>query len=218
MLMPNYNPLDLVKATGQTMHTIALLADGDRAASIVPADSAFVLVAEAIARNASESFYENDTSAAMLTWVRTAEGVTGRFVAYISCSQSKLRIQQVLDIGAAASGQEGALESATGDMQAQLLLDEDFANVTLTNEQGSFVISNGQQKFKLLAPYQLKNTNGRFSSSAAGFEGGWSPFFKYLQAHGVNTGIVSKTNTSAIIFFAIFAIIFAAIFIYARHK
>lgn len=216
--MPQYGITNAVKATEQSLQAIFGLTNGDTAAQIVPPDTKFVIAIEAIARNAGESFYETDSETFPLSmqWIRTPEGINGRFIGYISCSDTKLRIQQVLDVQAALAGQQAGFAAAT--KQAQLLFEDDFSNLSLTMEQGSFVLASATQKFKLLQPYQLTKTNGRFESSATGFQNGFSPFFKYLKAHGMNTNVVGESNKVVMIVMLLAAILFAAIFVFVTKK
>jgi hypothetical protein len=73
--------------------------------------------------------------------------------------------------------------------------------------QGEFVITTPTQKFKLLQPYTITHLNGRFESSATGFQNGLSPMFKYMQAHGAQTQAASKqSNAIAIIILVVIVI------------
>lgn len=217
--MPNYGLINSVKASGESIAAIMRLQKGDKAISLLPPDTKFAVVIEAIQRGINDTFWETDTNVATMSGEFSAEGIVGRFIGYLAFTDSKVRIYQALDENAVASGQPTAdfILQGTGET-LQLLMEEEFANMAVSLMQGEFVLSNSAQKFKLLQPYPISHLDGRFESSATGFYNGLSPALKFMQAHGVQTqGATQQVKTLWIIFVVIFVAATASVILLSRH-
>lgn len=194
--MESYNLDDAVTAAGQSIRAIQQLSQADTAIKILPADTKFAIVIEGIQKGISDSFYETDvTTVGVLPFniQVTSEGMVGRFMGYLSFSETKARIYQTLDLNAVASAQQ-ATTTENDIPQARLLLEDDIINLTLSLEQGSFVLHNATVKFKIVRPYPVLHLNGQFESSATGNYGGLRPTLNYLTQHGAQTQAALKLS------------------------
>lgn len=175
MEINNYTPQDIVqKNIGFTFDTVTL-SKADTAAQILPPDTQFAVVIEAIERAAGESFDEIDTTTVGLAATATmgSEGMRGRFVGYAAISPGVLRIYN-------------------GN---QLIFEEQLSNVQAELRYGCFV-SNASKTYKILEIYAINGA--QFASNANGLNGGYNPFLDALQTGGVMVQRPSQTQSKAV--------------------
>lgn len=190
--MPFYGITSLVKATGQTFMSFQQLIKGPTALAILPPDTKFAIVIQGIHRAVNDSFYETDVAPTLPTFQISPEGIVGRFVGYLSFTDTKMRVYMGLDVNAAATNQPVAPDLAPTQSGPQLLLEDDIANLTVAMDTGSITISNGTQKFKILETYPISQVDGHFESAASGMYGGMNQTLNYLQVHGVETKQIKR--------------------------
>jgi hypothetical protein len=198
--MPVYGITNLLKATGQSMMSFQQLIKGETALANLPQDTKFAIVITGIHKAINESFYETDVAPALMTFQISPEGMVGRFVGYLSFTDSKMRVYVGLDVNAVATNQPVAPDVASTQSGVQLLLEDDITNLSVSIDTGSITISNADQKFKILETYPISHVEGHFESAASGWYGGMKQTLDFLRAHGVETGTVKKqTNIVAVI-------------------
>ncbi len=201
-----YTPLsNATNAAAEKVATMRALQDGATAMSLLPADTRFAVVIEGIIKGINDSFYETDLNLATGI-TRSPEGVVGRFVGYLTFTDTQVRIYRALDVGVAA--QSGATtDLVSSGNQLESVFESALTDTGVSFMQDSFVISNAQLQCKLLQPLPIGNVDGHFVSSATGLYGGFQSAFNYMKEHGTQTQ--TATRQSKIISIVIILLIVA---------
>ena len=183
MEINNYTPQDIVQKNIAFVTDTAKLTRADTALQILPPDTQFAIVIEAIERNAGESFAEMDTASTGMAGAATvgSEGLRGRFVGYAAVGSQKLRIYR----------------------GSQLLFEEQVSNVR-AHFKGGCIIGNSTKVYKIISVLQI-TVAVQFESHASGLNGGLDPLLNTLQAGGAAVERPSKTLSAV---FAIMLLVF----------
>ena len=174
--------------TALTMSTdVIALIQSDTAAAVLPPDTTFAIVLEALERDINESFVSMTVSPTIglgsigvQAGIGSDNGVRGRFVGYFSIGGGMFRVHK----------------------DKQLLIEEPIANISAAQEQGEYVIRTTTKKFKISSPLSIQTTPGGFESAASGFNGGLNPFFTKLTAGGAT--IVRTSNLKSFVILGLF--------------
>ncbi len=201
MNFQSFGPLKEMQAATTYSLDVVKLTKLETALKILPTDTSFAIVVQALERDINDSFWSTvaaptfNGSIGMGVNVDADQGLEGRFIGYFAVASDKLRVYK----------------------NDQLYLEDDISNVSVNRHQGEFVVSTLTKKFKVSTPMPIQNSQGHFTSTANGFNGGFNPFFDLLQAQGAK--VTKPSNVSFIIFFVFVLLIiggFVALTIFGK--
>ena len=159
------------------------LAKLDNALQVLPQDTTFAIVIEAVERGLAESFTEMDVSGASFR-VSNTGGIRGSFVGYLCLSASMCRVYN----------NAGQLVAAQPIAQVQI-------------DYGLNIVTVGDKRFRINNATPIADAAGHFESNASGFYNGLAPLYKLLEAGGAS-GNKQAAKRNSTVFMIVFVVLF----------
>lgn len=212
MLVKRYSLTKALTTGIQSIAVMQRLIKAESAAAILPSDVKFAVFIEAIEKDFNESFVEMDLNPNPMAigFNMTNEGSVGRFNGYLALTDTKLRFYKAQDLDVTKQNQPANPDQPPQTPgQITLLYETDIAKVTSDYNGGDYVLADGVKKFKLVQGFPIRG-NIPFVSKFGGFQGGFQPVFKEINARGGQTK-VSNFGSYVTIFLCVATVV---LFIY----
>lgn len=201
MNIKNYRFADQANKSVQVLGLIRPLVQADSPfGQQLPNDTRFALVIEAIDKDFNQSFVEMDVNINPMTDREdiSGEGFVGRFLGYLTFTENKMRIYKVLDLDSTQC-QDQQANVVSQNQTIQLFYETDIAKLSSQLDWGTYVLTDGTKKFKLVNVWPISRAEGRFESKSGGFQAGLKPLYAYINSHGGNIKFAKSFNIWAVV-------------------
>jgi hypothetical protein len=189
-------PKDVFNKITEFSSDLMSLNNPEKIRQTIPAEAVFAVAVQIVERQLNESFVAttltpNLAEATMQT--SADQGFDGRFFGYLVIIPGYIELFK----------------------QNELYLEEQLTNITVSPDQGEYVIYLPNKKFKLSQIIPLVSPDGHFESKVSGVQGA-TPLLSQLESQGATVKRISSAQT--VIGIAIFVLLFVGIAILALLK
>lgn len=171
----------------ESVYAVRQLVRADVANQFIPPDTRFAILVEAIERDINDSFIEVG-AISPLDFRVTNAGVVGRFLGYITASDTHLRIYKMLDLDITKPDLINA--SVVNELKPQLVVEDLIVNISSESEDTFPTLKTSTKKYRFMAVYPISG-NKSYESRAAGVQSGLRSLFIYLKSKGAKVPPIS---------------------------